>query len=87
MHFSFKLLSKLSVIINSNDCIRKIISKSIRINPDFIFKKLNFIKEVTISSEKMKNEGNHKYDYAHSLTQVAILILNNVRKTWHMKAL
>ena len=46
-----------SDFINSDDFIRKIPSKSIRLYPVFIKKRF---------SEKMRNSGNYNYNYAHS---------------------
>ena len=51
--------------VNLNDCIGKITSKSIRIQPFFITKidskLIHFF-----SREKMRNSGNYIHDYAHS---------------------
>ena len=65
--FFFKLLPKFSDLINSGDCIGKITSKSIRLYPVFIEKKINLIKKGIISCEKRINSGNYNNDYAHSL--------------------
>jgi len=43
--FFFILLAKFSIFINSNDCIGKVPSNSIRLYPVFIKKKINLIKK------------------------------------------
>ena len=54
--FIFKLLSKLSDFINSDDWIGKITSKSVRLEPVFIRKKISkLIKKQIFACEKMMN--------------------------------
>ena len=56
-----------SDFINSYDCIGKITSNSIRLQPVFIKKKMFEVdKKQTFSSEKMRNSGNCIYDYVRS---------------------
>ena len=66
MALFYRLLPKFSDFINSDDCIEKITSKSIRLQPDFIFKILKLIKKLIIFSEKMRNSSNCIYDCGHS---------------------
>ena len=56
--FFFKLLLKLTGLLNSDDCIGKIISKSIRLKPVFIKKWFEVNKKQVFSSEKLINSGN-----------------------------
>ena len=52
------LLPKFSDFINSDDCMGKITSKSVRLYPVFNQKKdINLIKIGIISSEKVRNSG------------------------------
>ena len=53
--FFFKLLPKCSDFINSDDCIGKITSKSIRLKPSFILKNVEVIDRQIFSIEKMIN--------------------------------
>ena len=70
LHLFFKLLRKFSDLINSDDCMGTITSKSIRIYPVSYSKTdLNLLKKGIISSEKIINSGNYMHDYAHSLTR------------------
>ena len=64
--FCFKLLPKFSNLINSNGCVEKITSKSIRLYPVFIQKKIWIKKKEFISGEQIWNSGNYIYDYARS---------------------
>ena len=61
----FEILPNFSVFLNSK--IRKFTSKSIRLQPIFIEKKIfEMNKKQLFYSEKKKNSGNCIYDYAHS---------------------
>ena len=60
------MLPKFRDSVNSDDCIRKITSKSIRLKLDFIEKRFEVNKKQIFSSEKMKNSGNCIYIYSHS---------------------
>ena len=78
--FFLKLLPKFCDFVCSNDCIRKITSKSIRLYPVFILKNdLKVIKKGIIFCEKMRVLGYHIQDYTHSffgfLIQCAILVV------------
>ena len=53
--FFFKLLPKFYDFVNSNEYIRKITSKSIRIYPVFIKKKFEGNKKGITSRNKMRN--------------------------------
>ena len=64
---SSRILPKFNNFVNSDDCIGKITSKYIRLQPVFIQKtKIEVNKKQTFSNEKMRNPGNCIYDYAHS---------------------
>ena len=55
-------------MVNSDDLIGKMTSKSIWLQHIFIFKKGSEVdKKQILSSEKMRNLGNCIYEYAHSL--------------------
>ena len=56
----FEILPKFSYFVNSDNCIRKITSKYIILQP--VFK--NRLKKQIFSSEKMRNPGKCIYDYA-----------------------
>ena len=58
--FFFELFPKLIDFVNSDDSIRKITSKSIRIHPVIFYQKKIF------SCEKMWNSDIYIYNYAHS---------------------
>ena len=66
--FFFKLHPKFTDLINSDDYIGKITSKSIRLFLSRFHSKtdLNLIEKDIISSEKMRNSGNYMHDNAHS---------------------
>ena len=53
-----KLLREYSNFINSDDCIGKMISKAISLNPVFIQKRFDLDKKEIISSEKIRNLSN-----------------------------
>ena len=76
LQFLFKLLPKFSDFINSDDCIVKITSKSIRIYPVFIQKRLNLFKKGIIFSEKIKNSSNYIHIYMIMLTRCLERIFN-----------
>ena len=60
----FLLLPKFTDLMNFDNCIGKITSKSIRLYPVF-FKDLNLIiKELFLV--KMRSSGNYNFDHAHS---------------------
>ena len=63
----FTLLPKFSDLINSDDCIGKMISKSMRLYSFLLKKRIELNKKGNISSEKIRNSGNYNYDYHHSL--------------------
>ena len=59
------MLPKFSDFINPDDCIGIMTSKSIRLQPVFIFKKnVSYYKKNIM--KKIRNSGNCIYDYAHS---------------------
>ena len=65
----FKILPKFSNFVNSEVCIGKITSKSIRLPRASCFylkKDLKLIKKEIFSGEKIRNSGNCIYDHAHS---------------------
>ena len=62
----FEMLPRFSDLINSNDCIGKITSKSVRLKKLLLKKRFEVNKKQIVSSEKMRNSGNCIYDYAHS---------------------
>ena len=77
----FQISKKFSDFVNSDDPIGKITSKSIRLHPVFIQKKiLSLEKTDFFLVKKMRNSGICIYDYAHSffgedfLIQCAVLI-------------
>ena len=63
----FEILPKFRDFLNFDDCIGKITSKSIRLQPVLI-KKLRFEddEKQIFSSEKMRNPDNYIYDDAYS---------------------
>ena len=67
----FTLLPKSSDFIESDDCIRKILSKSFRLFPVFIFKYLTLMKKNmkkwNISGEKARISGNCIYIYRYMI--------------------
>ena len=52
--------------VNSDDCIEKNTSKSIKLKPVFIQKNIRKYKKQIFYSEKMKNSGDRIFDYAHT---------------------
>ena len=68
--FCFKWLPKFSDFINCNDCIKQTKSKSIRLYPVFIQKRLWInrfsLEKYIFSGKKKRNWGSYISDYAHS---------------------
>ena len=61
-----EILPKFRDFVNSDDCIGKSTSKSIRLQPVLFKKRLEINKKQIFSSEKLKNSGNCIYPFAHS---------------------
>ena len=60
------ILPKFSDFVNSDDCMGKITSKSIRLQRVFSQKGFKVKIKQIFSSEKMKNSGDCIYNFAHS---------------------
>ena len=61
--FLFEILPKISYFVNSNDCGRKITSKSIRLNQFFLKKRCEVIKKYIFLLKKWENSGNCIFGY------------------------
>ena len=59
LDFFFNYLRSLAIFINSDDCIGKIASKSIKLFSFYPKKDFNLIKHSIISSRKIRNSGNY----------------------------
>ena len=64
--FFFKLFQKCINFINSDDRIGKISLKSIRLIQFLLKNKFKYNKKGIIYNGKIRNSGNHIYDFAHS---------------------
>ena len=66
MQFIFETHLKFNDSVNSDGCIGKISSKSIRLQPVLLKKNFEDNKKQIFSCKKMRNSDNSIYDYAHS---------------------